>query len=75
MFEITSITDTKKHIQGLKAIVFDLDDTLYSEKEYVRSGFRAIADTFPQVNITNPCFTKSRLAWNTFSFKASNILL
>jgi putative hydrolase of the HAD superfamily len=25
-----------------KAVVFDLDDTLYSEREYVRSGFRAV---------------------------------
>ncbi len=49
MFEIASITEIKKHIQGLKAIVFDLDDTLYSEKEYVRSGFGAIADTLPQI--------------------------
>lgn len=49
MIEITSITEIKKHIQGLKAIVFDLDDTLYSEKEYVQSGFRAIANTFPWV--------------------------
>ena len=30
--------------QPLKAVVFDLDDTLYSEKEYVRSGFAAVAD-------------------------------
>lgn len=27
----------------IKGVIFDLDDTLYSEKEYVRSGFRAIA--------------------------------
>lgn len=49
MIEITSITDAKNYIQGLKAIVFDLDDTLYGEKEYVRSGYRAIADTLPCV--------------------------
>jgi len=46
---ITSITEVIKHIQGLRAIIFDLDDTLYSEKEYVRSGYRAIADILPQV--------------------------
>lgn len=28
----------------LKAIVFDMDDTLYPESAYVRSGFRAVAD-------------------------------
>jgi putative hydrolase of the HAD superfamily len=27
----------------LKAVVFDLDDTLYPEKQYVQSGFRAVA--------------------------------
>ena len=26
-----------------KAIIFDLDDTLYAERDYVRSGFRAVA--------------------------------
>ena len=30
----------------IKAIVFDLDDTLYPEEEYVKSGFKAIADAF-----------------------------
>jgi putative hydrolase of the HAD superfamily len=28
---------------NLKALVFDLDDTLYAEESYVRSGFRAVA--------------------------------
>jgi putative hydrolase of the HAD superfamily len=28
----------------LKAVVFDLDDTLYPEREYVRSGFRAVGE-------------------------------
>jgi putative hydrolase of the HAD superfamily len=28
----------------LQAIVFDLDDTLYSERDYVLSGFQAVAD-------------------------------
>ncbi len=67
MIEITSITDTKKHIQGLKAIVFDLDDTLYSEKEYVRSGFRAIADTLPQIK------RMEEKLWQAFEQKKSAI--
>jgi putative hydrolase of the HAD superfamily len=29
---------------GLQAIVFDLDDTLYSERDYVLSGFKAVAE-------------------------------
>ncbi len=28
----------------IKGVIFDLDDTLYSEKEYVRSGFRCVSD-------------------------------
>ena len=28
----------------IKGVIFDLDDTLYSEKEYVRSGFKALSD-------------------------------
>lgn len=50
MIEITSITEITHHLQGLKAVIFDLDDTLYGEKEYVRSGYRAIADIMPQVD-------------------------
>lgn len=28
----------------LEAIIFDLDDTLYPEREYVKSGFRAVSE-------------------------------
>jgi len=28
----------------IKAVIFDLDDTLFSESEFVRSGFRAVSD-------------------------------
>ena len=28
----------------IKAVVFDLDDTLYPEKDYVMSGFSAVAE-------------------------------
>jgi HAD superfamily hydrolase (TIGR01549 family) len=31
-------------MQPVKGVIFDLDDTLYSEKQYVRSGYRAVAD-------------------------------
>lgn len=29
---------------GVKAIIFDMDDTLYPEEQYVLSGFRAVAE-------------------------------
>ena len=35
---------------SLQGIVFDLDDTLYPEKEYVRSGFDAVASALPEVD-------------------------
>ena len=35
------ITEGKGKIRG---VIFDLDDTLYSEKEYVRSGYKAVSD-------------------------------
>lgn len=28
----------------IKGVIFDLDDTLYSEKEYIRSGYKAVSD-------------------------------
>ena len=30
--------------QPVKGVIFDLDDTLYSEKQYVRSGYKKIAE-------------------------------
>ena len=44
MITITNILDVEKHLEGIEGIVFDLDDTLYSEKEYVRSGYHKIAE-------------------------------
>ena len=49
MIEIAHITDCLNHLEGLKAVVFDLDDTLYSEKDYVWSGFHAIAEAHPDL--------------------------
>lgn len=46
MIVIRSILDAEKYLNGIDAVVFDLDDTLYSEKEYVRSGYRKIAQVF-----------------------------
>ncbi len=46
--------------QPLQAVVFDLDDTLYLEKDYVRSGFRAVAELLPQV-----CDAEEKL-WQLF---------
>lgn len=34
----------KEGKSSVKAVIFDLDDTLYSEKEYVKSGYRAVSE-------------------------------
>ena len=49
MIEINQIADVLNYREGLKAVVFDLDDTLYGEKEYIRSGDSAVAKVIPQV--------------------------
>lgn len=32
------------HVVSIRGVVFDVDDTLYLERDYVRSGFSAVAD-------------------------------
>lgn len=49
MIELTNILDVKNYTVDLDAIVFDLDDTLYGEKEYVKSGYQKIAKEFPEI--------------------------
>lgn len=34
---------------ALSAVIFDLDDTLYGEKEYIRSGYAKVAAALPQI--------------------------
>lgn len=48
MIEIGSIAEVLKHLEGLEAVIFDLDDTLYNERYYVLSGYKAIEKAFPQ---------------------------
>ena len=49
MIEIYSVLEVRNHIEGLDAVIFDLDDTLYSEKEYVKSGYQQIAVVLSEV--------------------------
>ena len=46
---IQDIKDAEALCDKYDAIVLDLDDTLYSEKDYVRSGYRKIAELFPEI--------------------------
>lgn len=47
-FDQSICVDRRKRA-SVQAVIFDLDDTLYSEKEYVRSGYRKVAKVIPQV--------------------------
>ena len=49
MTEINNILDVKKYLDNIKVVIFDLDDTLYSEKEYVKSGYNSVSKLLPQV--------------------------
>jgi len=60
MIEISDILDIKMYIEDVDAVVFDLDDTLYLEKDYVKSGYKKIAKAYPQVS----CFAEK--LWEAF---------
>lgn len=65
MIKISAITEVMQYINGLKAVVFDLDDTLYGEKEYVQSGYRAVSQILSQVK------NAENKLWNAFEEKKS----
>lgn len=50
MIVISDILAVERYVAGLDVVLFDLDDTLYSEKEYVRSGFHQVAALFPEIS-------------------------
>ncbi len=49
MIEIDRILDCEAHLAEVQGVIFDLDDTLYSERDYVKSGYAAVAAAFPLV--------------------------
>lgn len=67
MITITDILECERYLADVQGVVFDLDDTLYSEKDYVRSGFRAVAAGFPQVA------DMAQKLWNSFENKQTAI--
>ncbi len=40
----------------IQAVVFDLDDTLYAERDYVRSGYRAVARRLHETLVRDEAF-------------------
>ncbi len=43
MIKIADILEVEKYVENIDVVIFDLDDTLYSEKQYIRSGYKAVA--------------------------------
>ena len=55
---------TGRRIAACSAIVFDLDDTLYLERDYVRSGARAVATWLaPQLGLDPVAMASELLAF------------
>lgn len=55
----------------VEAVIFDLNDTLYSEKEYMRSGFKVVAEHLKQVN---HCFNKLCVAFEKGKMPIETVL-
>ena len=53
MIVIHDILDVKNYISEIDAVIFDLDDTLYSEKLYIKSGYKKIAEYFKVPGMEN----------------------
>ena len=49
MVEIKSLSEAENYLSGIKVVVFDLDDTLYNEIDYVKSGFCCVAKVLPNI--------------------------
>ena len=63
MITINKILDCELYLQNVQGVIFDLDDTLFSEKEYVNSGYAAVAAAFPFVK------DMQRRLWDAFEHK------
>ncbi len=55
-----SVCTLSKKSSDIRGVIFDLDDTLYSEKEYVLSGFAAVAEYLGESDY-------ARKMWNYFA--------
>ena len=47
--KITSFKELGNLGDNIEAVIFDLDDTLYSQKEYYRSGLRVVSEELPHI--------------------------
>lgn len=56
----------------IKAVVFDLDDTLISEKEYIRSGFRQVSKKIAEKNNLDKDYVY-KIMYDTFNEDSKNV--
>lgn len=42
--DITKLSDVASKLDGIRGVILDLDDTLYDEVDYVKSGFHVVAE-------------------------------
>ncbi len=50
----------------IKAVIFDLDDTLYDEIDYCRSGFHAVSEFLSNLTKTIPTKSIFEILWKEF---------
>ena len=60
MLEISTLCEAKNYLLKHAVVLFDLDDTLYSEKDYVRSGYAEIARHYKSIS------SMEDKLWNAF---------
>ena len=77
MERITNILDVETLIDNIDVVIFDLDDTLYSEKDYVISGYRAVSENYKEFSdmeaLLRRAFEQGKKAFNEV-FAAKGIL-
>jgi putative hydrolase of the HAD superfamily len=71
VLEVKKLIDAEDYLLQISLVIFDLDDTLYSEKDYVRSGYKEIACHFVEID------DMANKLWNAFKNgeKAINYVL
>jgi len=60
VLEVSKLYDATSYLLKYSVVIFDLDDTLYSEKEYIKSGYAEIARNFKQID------DMENKLWNAF---------
>lgn len=61
-------------LKAIKAVILDIDDTLYLERDYVKSGFMAVGQTVKLPEFGAHCWTlfNNGVRGNTFDLARSN---